>query len=374
MHSLRLCAKRNICRARLQFVWRCALMAIILGLGATQAFAQCAEEDKLTASDAAARDWFGLSVALSGDTALVGAWLDDCTAGDDCGSAYVFRFNGFFWVEEQKLTALDAAAGDWFGVSVSVSGDTALVGAFSDDCTSGNDCGSAYIFRFNGTSWVQEHKLTASDAAGGDDFGISVSLSGDTAVVGARLDDCAAGNDCGAAYVFRFNGTDWDQEQKLTASDAAMFDEFGWSVSVSGGTVLVGAQADDCAAGAGCGSAYVFRFNGTSWDQEQKLTAADAGAGDAFGHSVSLSGETAVVGALGECAAGRDCGSAYVFRFNGNSWVEEHTDPTTCVPRNFFAIRARRTCFVSTGPIGSKSRSLPPRTRRRMMSLGHPCR
>ncbi|MEK7710522.1 MAG: hypothetical protein AAB341_01385 [Planctomycetota bacterium] len=275
------------------------------------------QDAKLTASDAAAGDKFGLSVSVSGDTAIVGAVWDDCAAGAYCGSAYVYRFNGGIWVQEAKLTASDATASDWFGYSSSVSGNTAVVGAIWADCVvGGQNCGAAYVYRFNGSAWVPEAKLTASDAADTDGFGISVSVSGVTVVVGAFNEDCAAGADCGAAYVYRFNGSAWVQDAKLTASDAAAGDKFGLSVSVSGDTAIVGALNDDCAAGSDCGAAYVYRFNGSTWVEERKLTASDAATGDKFGVSVSLSGDTAVVGAyFDDCAAGTDCGSAYIFEF-----------------------------------------------------------
>ena len=150
----------------------------------------------------AAGDQFGVAVSLSGDTAVVGARGHGCRAGDYCGLAYVFRFNETSWVQVQTLTASDQAPGDFFGTSVSVSGERAVVGALGDACTAGVDCGSAYVFRFNATSWVEEQKLTASDAAAGDIFGRSVSVSGDTVVVGAGGNACAVGFDCGAAYVF----------------------------------------------------------------------------------------------------------------------------------------------------------------------------
>ena len=319
---------------RLNLGLRYGFAAIFLCLGPAEAFTQCADDEifvlkqRLTASDVATDDGFGGRVCVSGDAAVVSSGLDDCAAGSNCGSAYVYRFNGIDWVEEQKLTASDEAESDEFGISVSLSGDTAVVGAPKNDdvCPSNLFCesGSAYIFRFNGISWVEEQKLTASDAAADDHFGISVSLSGATAVVGASFDFCESGIACGSAYVFRFDGTSWVEEQKLTASDAAWADLFGGSVAVSGETAVMGAQGDDCSAGDDCGAAYVFRFNGNSWIEEQKLTASDAEENDLFGSIVSVSGETIVVGvARDDCAAGQDCGSVYVFRFNGTVWVEE---------------------------------------------------
>ncbi len=303
-----------------------ALALAILPVLATPVRGQvftCFQTTKLTASDTAAGDLLG-RVAVSGDVAVVGASSDDCAAGADCGSAYVYRFNGSSWLQEQKLTASDAATLDSFGLAVSIGGEAAVVGTPNDDCPAGTLCGSAYVFRFNGVSWMQEQKLTASDAADGDRFGISVSVDGDVAIVGAWGASCAAGAACGAAYLYRFNGSTWNQEQKLTASDAAAFDEFGFSVSVDGAVAVVGAYEDDCAAGAECGSAYVFRFNGATWVEEQKLVAADAAAVDFFGVSTAVQGSVALVGANWDnCPAGGACGSAYVFRFNGASWVQE---------------------------------------------------
>ncbi len=300
------------------FAW----VAMFVAASHPPAFAQCMDEQKVTVSDASERDEFGRSVSVGGETAVVGAWWDDCAAGNDCGSAYVYRFDGTSWVEEQKLTASDAAADDYFGFAVSVSGNTVAVGARGGDCAAGANCGSAYVFRFNGTTWVEQQKLTASDAFTGSDLGYSISVSGDTILVGSASASVVGANS-GAAYVFRFNGTTWVEQQKLAPSDAAARDFFGYSVSLSGDAALIGSYNDDCAAGADCGSAYIFRFNGTSWVEEQKLTASDAGTGDEFGISVAVSGDTALVGSnLDDCNAGADCGSAYIFQFNGTSWVE----------------------------------------------------
>lgn len=304
-----------------------ALLIPVLVLSITSTtLAQCEvhEAAKLTASDAALSDGYGWSVAVSGDIVVVGVIADDCPAGPLCGSAYVYRFNGNKWIEELKLTASDVAAGDNFGRSVSVSGEVAVVGAPEADCAAGRDCGSAYVYRFNGNTWVQQAKLAASDAAAYNFFGGSVSVSGDVFVVGAPLADCMGAVDCGSAYVYRLSGSTWIQQTKLTAMDAAPHDRFGISVSVSGDLLIVGADTDNCAAGSACGSAYVYRFNGSIWDQEAKLTASDAAGFDRFGFSVSVSGEVALVGAYsGNCPAGFDCGSAYVYRFDGKTWVQE---------------------------------------------------
>jgi len=283
-------------------------------LFSTSVFADC-ELAKLLASDGAENDYFGNSVAISGDTAVIGAYSDNDN-GNFSGSAYIFRYNGSSWTEEAKILASDGAAGEEFGISVAISDDIALIGAFLDD-EKGTESGSAYIFRFNDPNWVQEAKLLASDGAKYDRFGTSVAISGDTAVIGAYGDD-DKGSSSGSAYIFRFNGSSWVQEAKILASDGAMDDNFGYSVSISDGNTAVGALYDDDS-----GSAYIFRFNGSSWVQKAKLSASDSTANDYFGNSVSISGDTAVIGAYNDDDNGYGSGSAYIFRFNGLSWIEE---------------------------------------------------
>jgi len=277
------------------------------------------EQAKLTASDGWAFDYFGYSVSLSGDTALVGAHGDDDN-GTDSGSAYVFVRSGTSWTQEAKLIAGDGAAADIFGHSVSLSGDTALVGAQYDNDT-GSNSGSAYVFVRQGTGWTQQAKLVAGDGAADDEFGTSVSLSGDTALVGAALDD-DNGSWSGSAYVFVRSGTSWTQEAKLLAGDGAAGDYFGYSVSLSGDTALVCAALDNDN-GINSGSAYVFARSGTSWTQEAKLLAGHGAADDWFGWSVSVSGDMALVGAYGDDDNGSDSGSAYVFVRSGTSWTQE---------------------------------------------------
>ncbi len=190
-------------------------LGIVLGLCGTT-WAQCITQEtaKLLASDGAVEDFLGVSVAISGDVAIVGAYGDD-DHGTYSGSAYVYRFDGINWVEEQKLLASDGAAGDWFGFSVAISGDAAIVGAMLDE-DNGNASGSAYLYRFDGMTWAQEQKLLASDGAAGDRFGWSVAISGDVSIVGAYGDD-DNGFFSGSAYVYRFDGVTWVEEQKLLA-------------------------------------------------------------------------------------------------------------------------------------------------------------
>jgi len=277
------------------------------------------DDQKFLASDGAADDWFGYSVSVFGGTAIVGAYKDD-DLGSQSGSAYVSRYNGSTWVEEAKLVASDGGIGDSFGKSVSISGDTALVGAYGDD-DKGTDSGSAYVFRYNNSPCFRSVDVRARRTSDRRFFGFSVSISGDTALVGAIENDTI---NSGSAYVFRYDGGSWVEEQKLVASDGAASDYFGESVSISGDIALVGANGDDDE-GLDSGSAYVYRYNGSTdeWEEEDKLVPGDGAANDFFGGSVSISGDTALVGAKWDDDNGSLSGSAYVFRYNGSTWVEE---------------------------------------------------
>ena len=262
------------------------------------------EQQKLTPNDAGGGR-FGITVSVSGDTALIGAPFNTGS-----GAAYVYVRNGTTWTEQQKLTPSDAVGGEQFGRFVSLSGETALIGAHLGD---GNqtDSGSAYVFVRNGTTWTEQQELTASDGATGDRFStLSVSVSGDTAVIGAES-DADNGTNSGSAYVFVRNGTTWTQQQKLTASDGATNAKFGSSASVSGDTAVIGATGDS-----GNGAGYVFVRSGTTWTEQQKLTASDGAAGDAFGVSASVSGDTVLIGANFDDDNGSNSGSAYVFEPN----------------------------------------------------------
>ncbi len=293
-------------------------LTVLFILPANSVYAGWPERDKLLAFDGTAGDEFGYSVSISGDYAIVGAFWDDDN-GTDSGSAYIFAPNDVDpnnWDQVAKLTASDGVAGDLFGVSVSISGDYAVVGAYGDD-DNGDYSGSAYIFYYNGTNWSEQAKLLASDGAAGDYFGRSVSISGDYAVVGAYKDD-ANGTDSGSAYIFTPNEVDpnnWDQVAKLTASDAAASDWFGGSVSISGDYAIVGAKGDDDNF-TNSGSTYIFAPNEVdpnNWDQVAKLTASDGADIDYFSYSVSISDDYAIVGARYDDDSGSNSGSVYMF-------------------------------------------------------------
>ena len=289
---------------------------------------------QLTASDGAANDQFGISVAVDGDTIVVGAWQDDVGANADQGSAYVFSRNqggANNWGEVKKLTASDGAAVDEFGRSVAVNGDTIVVGSITDMVGANSQQGSAYVFSRNqggANNWGEVKKLIASDGAAIDNFGLAAAVDGDTIVVGAFSDGVGVNNVQGSAYVFSRNqggANNWGEVKKLIASDGAAIDEFGWSVAVNGDTIVVGSLLDDVGPNANQGSAYVFSRNqggANNWGEVKKLIASDGTGNASFGGAVAVDGDTIVVGAAG---ANANQGSAYVFSLNqggANNWGE----------------------------------------------------
>ena len=282
------------------------------------------EQVNLTASDAADYDYFGFSVSIDADNVIVGAFRDDDNiSGEDAGSAYIFSRDETGWLQQARLFASDGAQNDNFGYSVSISGDYAIVGAPDDD-DNGTDSGSAYIFKWDGITWLEQAKLTASDGAAEIFFGESVSISGNYAIVGVRYDN-DNGQAAGAAYIFKRDGTSWTQQIKLTASDAEADDSFGSSVAISSDYAIVGAYYDDDDVNSqASGSAYIFKRSDTSWLEQAKLTASDAAAGDRFGSSVSIDGYYAIVGAvLDDCHGLHNSGSAYIFKRDETSWIQQ---------------------------------------------------
>ncbi len=287
---------------------------------------------KLTANDAQADDYFGDSVAISGDYAIVGARNEDA-GGSNAGAAYIFRRTGGadenIWDDGIKITASDAQANDEFGNSVSINGDYAIVGAKNEDGGDGNptsNAGAAYIFHRTGANtWDIGTKIVASDPAVDDYFGNSVSISGDYAIVGSYGED-DGGSSAGAAYIYRRTATTtWDAGVKITATDPQAGDYFGGSVSISGDYAIVGASLENGGSGdpiTGAGAAYIFRRTGTNlWDSGVKITATDPQAEDRFGYSVSISGDYAIAGARWEDEEGSNAGAAYIFKRTGtNAW------------------------------------------------------
>src|SRR5262252_249356 len=283
------------------------------------------EVKKLTASDGDGNDFFGCSVAIYASTAIVGANGAGEPFNIRLGAAYIFDRNhggANNWGEVKKLTASDAAELDFFGDSVAIYADTAIVGAFGDDIDILNGSfhhqGSAYIFARNqggANNWGEVKKLTAPDGEADDSFGVSVAIYGDTAIVGADEDTIGSNLVQGSAYIFERNqggANNWGEVKKLTASDGAQADIFGVSVAIYGDTAIVGARADTIGSNFQQGSAYIFERNqggGANWGEVKKLTASDGAAPDGFGASVTIYADTAIVGTY-------VANSAYIFSEN----------------------------------------------------------
>jgi hypothetical protein len=303
---------------------------------------------KIVASDRAAYDLFGSSVAISGDYAIIGAdgEDEDATGGNTlnlAGSAYIFKNTAGTWSQVQKIVASDRASNDKFSSSVSISGDYAIVGAVNEDqdATGGNtlsNAGSAYIFRNMAGTWSQVQKIVASDRGAADYFGQSVAVSGDYAIVGANFEDndVTGGNvlsNAGSAYIFKNTLGTWSQVQKIVASDRDIMDRFGFVVAISGDYAIVGTPFESHDATGGntfnsAGSAYIFKNTLGTWSQVQKIVALDRWINDQFGAYVAISGDYAIVGAAAEDenATGGDtligAGSAYIYKNNAGSWSQ----------------------------------------------------
>jgi uncharacterized protein YkuJ len=389
-------------------------MMMHLGSGAVYVFVSNGtdwiQQAYLKASNTDTEDYFGFSVSISGDTIVVGAIGEDSNAtgvnGDQnsswapsSGAAYVFVRDGTSWTQQAYLKASNTKLGDNFGISVSISRDTIVVGAYAEDSRttgvngdqnaySATNSGAAYEFVREGTTWTQQAYLKASNTDTADYFGCSVSISGDTIVVGAYLEDsnatgvngdqtnADAGNS-GAAYVFVREGTTWAQQAYLKASNTGDGDHFGCSVSISGDTIVVGAyQEDSSATGVNgdqsndnadnSGAAYVFVRQGTTWTQQAYLKASNTGDEDQFGKSVSISGDTIVVGAHDEDSnaigvngdqSNNDAinsGAAYVFVRRGTTWTQQaYLKASNTVAYRFFGWAVAIDEYIVVGEQGS---------------------
>jgi hypothetical protein len=285
------------------------------------------KEQKLFASDGVQSDQFGYSVSVSGDYAIAGAPF---TGG--AGAAYIYKKNRDKWELAQKITADDCEAGDNFGCSVTISGDYALVGSCLEDGGTGDpriNSGAVYVFEREGGGWIQKDVLRASDAQAGDEFGISVAFEGGHAIIGAHYEDGGSGNpasNCGAAYIYELKADgSFMQMTALHASDLEQDDDFGISVAIYGGWAVVGAQYE---AGeldnpkADAGAIYVYKLTADDftevWEEDAKLLAQDRDGGDEFGYSVSIFGDTIIAGAYGRDDP-HESGSAYIYKNNGIS-------------------------------------------------------
>jgi hypothetical protein len=283
------------------------------------------QQAELTASDPGNLNAFGGSVSVSGTTAVIGAFEHTVAGGNfQTGAAYVFEQSGSTWTQKAELSASDGATYDQFGASVSVSGTTVVIGAPMHAVGGNSHAGAVYVFVQSGSTWIQQAELTASDGSVDNTFGASVSVSGTTAVIGALGHTFGSNNYAGAAYVFEQSGSTWTQQAELTASDGAAGDNFGTSVSVSGTTAVIGAPSHAVGANSNAGAAYVFEQSGSTWTQQAELTAGDGASGDNFANSVSVSGTTAVIGAPNHTVGSNvTAGAAYVFEQSGSTWIQQ---------------------------------------------------
>ena len=298
------------------------------------------QEQKLIASDRTADDLFGMSVAISGNYAIIGAYQQDEDASGtntliNAGAAYIFYNNGATWVQQQKVVASDRSVYRYFGNSVAISGNYAIVGTEREDKDANGEnsitqAGAAYIFYNDGSSWIQQQKVVASDRASYDEFGLSVAISGDYAIVGTSYESEDANGEnyignAGSAYIFVRGESTWIQQQKIVASDRATSDYFGCSVAISGDNIIVGAYGEDeDTSGTNTlltsGSAYIFERAVTTWNQKQKIVASDRAESNWFGYSVAISGNDAIVGAYRKLG---NIGSAYIFEREATAWVQQ---------------------------------------------------
>lgn len=267
-----------------------------------------AQTAKLVADDAAPMDLFGAAVDLDGDRVVVGAYSRD-EGMRDAGAAYVFRKTVEGWMQEAKLVASDPDVDMMFGWSVAIDGARIVVGT-----NRVYDRGVAYVFRFEDGEWTQEARLQATESSGADSFGYAVAIDGDAALVGA-FREAGAGLQSGSAYVFRRVGTTWNAEARLESAAASSYARFGYSVALSRGVAVVGAVGDD-PNGVDSGCVHVFRLTEAGWAAEAWLEAPDGAAFDEFGYSVAVSGDTIVAG------GGRwQGGYAQRFRRTAGTWV-----------------------------------------------------
>ena len=285
---------------------------------------------KITDPAGADNDWFGHSVSISGNYAIVGTPRGDVGGNLEQGSANIYFYNGTSWVFIQKITDPTGVANNWFGYSVSISGNYAIAGTYRDNLGSGPDQGSACIYEYNGTSWVFKQKIIDATGQPGDDFGYSVSIAGNYAIVGAFLDDVGGNANQGSASIYQNNGSSWVLMNKITEAVGGVDDRFGSSVSISGNYAIIGSPYDDVNAVIDKGSAHIYYYNGTAWILVQKITDAAAVDLDYFGSNVAISGDFAMVGwGTDDIGANQNQGSAIIYQRIGLGWqkVQYIIDP-----------------------------------------------
>jgi hypothetical protein len=289
------------------------------------------ENSSVTNTDTQADDNFGTSVDVHLDYAIVGSPRKNVGANADQGRVYVLNksTNGA-WIQNATLNASDGAANDSFGYSVAIFGNYAVVGAPNKDIGGNLSQGKAYVFfRTSSNTWTQQAILTASDGGNGDKFGSSVAIDGDYIIVGAPHDKVGSNESQGSAYIFVRDGTSWTEQSKLVATGGLANAHFGNSVSIDGFYAAIGSKNDPVSGFIGRGSAYVFKRSGTSWAQQTKLIATDGGTNHNFGSSVSIDSTTMIVGAENkpnnDISNGAQYGKVYIYTRTSNTWSQNTT-------------------------------------------------
>ncbi|HEX8875670.1 MAG TPA: hypothetical protein VF777_02915 [Phycisphaerales bacterium] len=326
-----------------------------LGAGAAVIFrwqgTSWVEETRLTASDAAAGDRFGTSVAIRGNTAVVGAYLHDLPGKTDAGAVYVFQRSGTTWTQVAKLTASNSAANDNLGIAVDLDGDTILAGAWLKTLLASQQ-GAAYVFTRNAAgAWSQQAQLTDISGAAADWFGNRVALEGDTAVIASPGDDVIF-SDRGSVQIYTRSGTTWTRRTALDPGLGGASDFFGSSVSIHNGSVAVGAPGNDVTASGNEGAAYIFTGSGATWSLQQKLTRTDAAVGDSLGNAVAIRGDTVVCGVSNfDGIVGTNQGLGIFFTRSGAAWSasEIFMPNETQAQANFGSAVAMSDEFVAAG-------------------------
>lgn len=262
---------------------------------------------------------FGYSVAVHGTTAMIGAQQAKIDGNDSQGAVYVFEKSNGVWTRTQKLVANDGQTYDTFGHAIVFNGNTAFIGAYGALVNDNFSQGAVYVFTLAGGTWTQTQKITADDGQMFDNFGYSLALSGTTAIIGADGARVGSNDFQGAAYVYDGSTGTWTPTQKLTASDGGIGDIFAYSIAFEGTKAMIGAYA----ANGYQGAVYVYGKTNGTWAETQKLVASDGGPNTYFGYATALSGSTFLVGAWGANPGGNDTqGSAYVFTESNGNWTQ----------------------------------------------------
>jgi hypothetical protein len=293
-------------------------------LAASPAAPVVVQQAELTGSDVAEGDSFGSSLAVCGDTALIAAC--DKTVGGQirAGAVYIFTRSGSTWTQQAEISDPDPASNDFFGASIALSGDTALIGAPGKEVGDQSQAGSVYLYTRSGAAWSAQGDLTASDATSGDGFGSSLALYEGTALIGAPSREVNGQFLAGAVYVFTVSGTTWSQQTEIGDPAAATGDAFGTTVALSGDTALIGAPTTSVAGQSRAGIVYVCDGSGSSWSQQAQLVDPDANRDDKFGCALALSGDTALVGALDTTVDNQPLGGAgFVYTDSASGWSQQ---------------------------------------------------